>query len=319
VIGGGFYLVSNYVSGRDFNWSDFAIATASGAVSGAVAGATGGASLLAQAASGAAAGAAGGAVYGGATSYAAGGSLQQVAGNALSGAAVGAVAGLAGGAVTGRLLGANPAAAVLGQRVTANAAGGATAGAIGGGFDGYMHTGTLAGTLEGAATGLVYGGVVAGGLTAAGAGVRRAFAPRGGRYLDPKSVSDFTLAERLDLRTTHQSLINLLERGRDVSMPSGAASSKLMGEITAATGREVGLIRVGGKRVLRMGTIDEIDMSDASRVIAHTHPSGDLRFSGVLGGGDGDIPMFRLNQPKQRSSGLIAPDGTFIRLPIPRR
>jgi RHS repeat-associated protein len=184
VIGGGFYLVSNYVSGRDFNWSDFAIATASGAVSGAVAGATGGASLLAQAASGAAAGAAGGAVYGGATSYAAGGSLQQVAGNALSGAAVGAVAGLAGGAVTGRLLGANPAAAVLGQRVTANAAGGATGGAIGGGFDGYVRTGTLAGTLEGAATGLVYGGVVAGGLTAAGAAVRagsaavrRAFAP----------------------------------------------------------------------------------------------------------------------------------------------
>jgi RHS repeat-associated protein len=179
VIGGGFYLVSNYVSGRDFSLSDFAIATASGAVSGAVAGATGGASLLAQAASGAAAGAAGGAVYGGATSYAAGGSLQQVAGNAASGAAVGAVAGLAGGAVTGRLLGANPAAAILGQRVTANAAGGATAGAIGGGFDGYMHTGTLAGTLEGAATGLVYGGVVAGGLTAGSAAVRRAFAPIG--------------------------------------------------------------------------------------------------------------------------------------------
>ncbi|MFN9369101.1 MAG: RHS repeat-associated core domain-containing protein, partial [Planctomycetia bacterium] len=184
VIGGGFYLVSNYVSGRDFSWSDFAIATASGAVSGAVAGATGGASLLAQAASGAAAGAAGGAVYGGATSYAAGGSLQQVAGNALSGAAVGAVAGLAGGAVTGRLLGANPAAAMLGQRVAANAAGGATGGAIGGGFDGYMHTGTLAHTLEGAATGLVYGGVVAGGLTAGSAAVtagnaavRRAFAP----------------------------------------------------------------------------------------------------------------------------------------------
>ena len=147
VIGGGFYLVSTYVSGRDFSLSDFAIATASGAVSGAVAGATGGASLLAQAASGAAAGAAGGAVYGGATSYAAGNSLQQVAGNALSGAAVGAVAGLAGGAVTGRLLGANPAAAILGQRVTANAAGGATGGAIGGGFDGYMRTGTLAGII----------------------------------------------------------------------------------------------------------------------------------------------------------------------------
>jgi hypothetical protein len=142
--------------------------------------------------------------------------------------------------------------------------------------------------------------------------------PNGGRYLDPKSVSDFSLAERLDLRAKHQSLIKQLERGQDVHMPSGAASSKLLGEITAATGREVGLIRLEGKRWLRMGSADSIDMSDASRVIAHTHPSGDLRFSGLLGGSDGDISMFRLYQPRQRSSGLIAPDGTFVLLPIPR-
>jgi len=143
-------------------------------------------------------------------------------------------------------------------------------------------------------------------------------APSKGRYLDPKSVSDFSLSERLDLRARHQSLINFLERGQDVVMPSGSASSKLLGEITAATGREVGLIRVDGKRILRMGSVDGIDMSDASRVISHTHPSGDLRFSGVLGGVDGDIPMFRLYQPRQLSSGLIAPDGTFTRLSIPR-
>jgi hypothetical protein len=142
--------------------------------------------------------------------------------------------------------------------------------------------------------------------------------PSSGRYLDPKSVSDFTLAERLDLQTKYQSLINVLQRGVDVPMPRGAVSWKMMGEITVATGKEVGLIRVGKVRVLRMGTYDGIDLSDATRVIAHTHPSGNLRFSGVLGGADGDIPMFRLYQPKQHSSGLVAPDGTFKRLPIPR-
>ena len=141
----------------------------------------------------------------------------------------------------------------------------------------------------------------------------------GATYSDPKSASQFSLAERLDLRIKNQSVIRLLERGQDVQMPSGAASSKLLGEITVATQREVGLIRVNGKRVLRIGDVDGIDMSDASRVIAHTHPSGDLRFSGVVGGIQGDIPSFHIYQPSQRSSGLIAPDGTFKRLPIPRR
>ncbi|MCH7725027.1 MAG: hypothetical protein IH991_00900 [Planctomycetes bacterium] len=131
-------------------------------------------------------------------------------------------------------------------------------------------------------------------------------------------MSDFTLAQRLDLQTKHQALINVLQRG-DVAMPSGGASARLMGELTVATGREVGLIRVGGRRVLRLGDADSIFMADANRVIAHTHPSGVLRFSGEVGGELGDIPSFLRYQPRQRSSVLIAPDGSAVRLPIPRR
>ena len=143
-------------------------------------------------------------------------------------------------------------------------------------------------------------------------------APRGGSFLDPKSVSDFTLAQRLDLQTKHQALIKVLQQG-DVAMPSGAASARLMGELTVATGREVGLIRVGGRRVLRLGDADGIFMADAQRVIAHTHPSGVLQFSGEVGGELGDIPSFLRFQPRQRSSVLIGPDDSAVRLPIPRR
>ena len=100
-------------------------------------------------------------------------------------------------------------------------------------------------------------------------------------------------------------------------MPSGSMSAKLMGELTTATGREVGLIRVDGRRLLRMGDADSIFMGDAQRVIGHTHPSGVLRFSGEVGGRSGDIPSFMQFQPKQKSSLLIGPDGTAVRQVIP--
>ncbi len=95
-----------------------------------------------------------------------------------------------------------------------------------------------------------------------------------------------------------------------------------MGELTVATGREVGLLRKGNQRWLRLGAVDDvgpyIDMADADRVIAHTHPSGDLRFS--VGPGS-DVDLFtdpRYNLTKQKSSVLVGPDGTSVRLPIPR-
>ncbi len=140
----------------------------------------------------------------------------------------------------------------------------------------------------------------------------------GARYLDPKSLDDFSFAEKIDLRMKNIGLIRRLEEG-DVLAPSGSMSAKLMGELTVGTGREVGLIRVDGRRILRLGSIDSIDMQDAEFVIAHTHPSGILQLSGRVGGSNGDIPAFLMYQPHQGSTLLIGPSGDVSRVVIPRR
>jgi hypothetical protein len=101
-------------------------------------------------------------------------------------------------------------------------------------------------------------------------------------------------------------------------MLPGSMSTELMGELTVATGREVALIRIGDQRLLRLGSSDGVRVIDADRVIAHTHPSGELRFSI---GPDSDMAVFTnpsLNLTKQKSSVLVAPDGTAVRLPIQR-
>jgi len=95
--------------------------------------------------------------------------------------------------------------------------------------------------------------------------------------------------------------------------------TQLMGELTVATGREVALIRIGNQRFLRLGNSDGVAVIDADRVIAHTHPSGVLKFSV---GRDRDVAVFNnpsLKLSKQKSSVLIAPDDTAVRLPIPRQ
>jgi hypothetical protein len=143
----------------------------------------------------------------------------------------------------------------------------------------------------------------------------------GGNLRDPKSIADFTYAERFRLDITHRELITKLQAG-DVPMPVGSVSAELMGELTVATGRELALIRKGNQRWLRLGFVDDVGhgvgMGDADRVIAHTHLSGELRFSI---GPDSDIAVFTnpaLKLTRQKSSVLIAPDGTAVRLPIPR-
>jgi hypothetical protein len=141
-----------------------------------------------------------------------------------------------------------------------------------------------------------------------------ALAPRAGVLRDPKSVAEFTLAERLDLQIKHQALISRLRRG-DVEMPSGWMSAQLMGDLTVATGQEVALIRIGNQRLLRLGGADSAYVGDATRLIAHTHPSGVLRFST---GAESDMTVFTDILTRQRSSVLVAPDGTAVRLPIPR-
>jgi hypothetical protein len=150
-----------------------------------------------------------------------------------------------------------------------------------------------------------------------------------GRSLrDPKSISDYTFAERFQLDIKHRELITKLLKG-DVPMPPGSVSAELMGELAVATGREIGLLRKGNQRFLRLGFVDDVGhgvrMDDADRVIAHSHLSGELRFSV---GPDSDMALFtnpdlKLTNPSTRitmhkSSVLVAPDGKAKRLPIPR-
>ena len=59
-------------------------------------------------------------------------------------------------------------------------------------------------------------------------------------------------------------------------------------------------------------------MTDADRVTAHRHVSGDHRFGAGQDGDMADITSPNLNLIRQKSSVLIAPDGSAARLPIPR-
>ena len=134
-------------------------------------------------------------------------------------------------------------------------------------------------------------------------------------------AGESSLGDAIMLQQKHAGMIGRLMEG-DVPMPSGAASGKMMGELTTATGREVALLRVDGVRILRLGTSDGVFAGDASRVIAHTHPSGILKFSnfGFEGGAPlGDIPSFQTFQPNQVTSVLISPSGQGVRLPIPQQ
>jgi hypothetical protein len=127
---------------------------------------------------------------------------------------------------------------------------------------------------------------------------------------DPKQAADFTAFERGALRQKHSALISQLEERGDALMPPGSmgirhpvtgvfttSPSQMMAELTVATQREVALVRVGDQRLLRLGFVDEIGpgvrLRDAKRVVAHTHPSGELRFSPE------DIAVF-LEQTKQK-------------------
>jgi RHS repeat-associated protein len=145
----------------------------------------------------------------------------------------------------------------------------------------------------------------AGGLASVGRLIGSA--AKEGRYLDVSSGAfvDLMMAQK------HAGIIQVLQQG-DKEIPKGTAwgITQLMAEITAGTGREAALLRVDGKRLLRLGGPQSFSGADASRVIAHTHPSGVLEFSG------GDLAAFRSFQPRQRTSMLIAPSGEYERLRI---
>ncbi|MCX7805339.1 MAG: hypothetical protein N3A38_09145 [Planctomycetota bacterium] len=97
----------------------------------------------------------------------------------------------------------------------------------------------------------------------------------------------------------------------EIPIPAGIQGIReSMAEITARTGREVALLRMpDGKRTLRIGGRDFVDVTGARRVIAHTHPSG-LEYSKE------DWGVFK-RYTKQKSSVLIAPSGEAKRLPVP--
>ncbi|MEW6735309.1 MAG: RHS repeat-associated core domain-containing protein [Acidobacteriota bacterium] len=143
-------------------------------------------------------------------------------------------------------------------------------------------------------------------------------------FVKTKAANEYSTSEVLDLQFKHESLIRILSRGEDKVIRRGTYPAQelanLMGEITIATGREVGLLRVGGQRVLRLGDSVSVFTGDAERVIAHTHPSGKLKLSDNFINGErfGDIPTFQNYHPKQRSTIIIGPTGQGGRFFIPR-
>ena len=147
-------------------------------------------------------------------------------------------------------------------------------------------------------------------------------------------MKSFTAVERAALRSRNRAMIEALEAGEDVHIFNRTTGLRqLMADITAATGREVALLRVSrGElgRVLRLGTERSVGFSGALRVIAHTHPSGQLTLSlnpqfidgrWVL---SGDVPALmalesvgRAGQVvTPRSSVVIGPSGAAARFPV---
>jgi hypothetical protein len=100
--------------------------------------------------------------------------------------------------------------------------------------------------------------------------------------------------------------MEVLARGDDVPIPQGTTGIRtMMADITANTGDEVALLRLtDGTRVLRPGGPNYVVLGDdVETVIAHTHPSGNLEFSGA------DIKA--LTTRGQKSSALIDPKTAF--------
>ena len=119
--------------------------------------------------------------------------------------------------------------------------------------------------------------------------------------------------DSLKLRWEHRDLIRQLNQG-DVAVDAmqvvRTKSSVFgrMGEITAATGREVALIRTEAGLVLRLGTRGRVNVAGATRVIAHTHPSGRLGLSI-----DDYISVFNHPTRAHRSTIVIGPSGFWRR------
>ena len=108
-----------------------------------------------------------------------------------------------------------------------------------------------------------------------------------------------------------QRYLQALKEQGQVIVPRGEMSARIMGEISAAAGAEVGLFRLhSGERVMVLGEAHNVAIPPGTRrIIAHTHPSGILQFSKA------DIAA--LVARGQRSSVLIDLLGRGRRIHIP--
>ncbi|MEO8551264.1 MAG: DUF4157 domain-containing protein, partial [Kofleriaceae bacterium] len=124
--------------------------------------------------------------------------------------------------------------------------------------------------------------------------------------LEAKPVSEMKPEERQAARDKYPDQISALEREGRIPMPNGKASVDLMASITAATNREVALVRLpSGERVMILGGEHHVDLPEGTKIIAHTHPGGDLQFS--------HEDELALSASRQKSSVLIGADGTVGR------
>ncbi len=105
-----------------------------------------------------------------------------------------------------------------------------------------------------------------------------------------------------------------LEMGAHIEVPAGTKGIlTMMSDLSVVSGKEVALVRLqSGRRVLMMGSAGRVNVKGATRIIAHTHPEGSLRFSS---------PDVRVLQSRgQHSSVIISPrEKIGVRLPVPPR
>jgi hypothetical protein len=111
----------------------------------------------------------------------------------------------------------------------------------------------------------------------------------------------------------YRGLLRILSRS-DVLLSSTkvgrgkTAVSRLMGELTSASRKEVGLLRTDRGRVLRLGVTGRLDVKGAVRVIAHTHTNGMIGLSA-----DDYLSIFLNPVRRHRSTIIVGPSGLWRR------
>ena len=124
-------------------------------------------------------------------------------------------------------------------------------------------------------------------------------------------------------RARHATLLDRLEKGEAIALPAkdlgDAETYQLMSELTMATGHEVALLRTDdsngywkslgepdGQQFLVLGDTSSINLPKDVKVLAHTHPGGDLRLS--------EEDEAALGARNQTSSVVVGASGKAVRL-----